>query len=112
MVQVDADFAADLELPVIGLLVGWHAGNVTQASLQARNGLNERRDACHGVTCSVAIRSPVAALEGKAMIPPLDVFAISKDEPVWLGAAETLVQALEIAQTTPSKRFSATATWD
>jgi len=34
------------------------------------------------------------------MIPPLDVFAISKDEPVWLGAAETLVQALEIAQTT------------
>ena len=34
------------------------------------------------------------------MIPPLDVFAISKDEPVWLGAAETLVQALEIAQAT------------
>ena len=28
VVQVDADFVADLELPVIGLLVGWHAGNV------------------------------------------------------------------------------------
>ena len=33
------------------------------------------------------------------MIPPLDVFAISENEPVWLGPAETLVQALEIAQT-------------
>ena len=34
------------------------------------------------------------------MIPPLDVFAIRKNEPVWLSAAETLVQALEIARKT------------
>jgi len=29
------------------------------------------------------------------MIPPLDVFSVKKSEPTWLGAAETLPQALE-----------------
>jgi hypothetical protein len=32
------------------------------------------------------------------MIPPLDVFSIKNDQPTWLGAAESLVQALEIAK--------------
>jgi len=31
------------------------------------------------------------------MRPPLDVFSMKDDEPLWLGPAETLVQALEIA---------------
>ena len=32
------------------------------------------------------------------MIPQLDVFSIRHNEPEWLGPAETLVQALEMAR--------------
>jgi len=38
------------------------------------------------------------AFGGKVMRPPLDVFAIEKTGTVWLGAVETLEQALEIAR--------------
>jgi hypothetical protein len=34
------------------------------------------------------------------MLAPLDVFAIKKSGTMWLGAAESLVQALEIARNT------------
>ena len=32
------------------------------------------------------------------MIPPLDVFWIDNNEPIWLESVETLTQALEIAR--------------
>jgi len=32
------------------------------------------------------------------MVPPLDVFSIKDNEPTWLGAADSLAQALEIAR--------------
>lgn len=32
------------------------------------------------------------------MIPPLDVFVLKGNEPRWLGCAETLAQALDIAR--------------
>jgi len=32
------------------------------------------------------------------MIPPLDVFSIKDNEPTWLGAADSLPQALEIVR--------------
>ena len=34
------------------------------------------------------------------MVPPLDVFSIKNNEPTWLGAAESLAQALDIARRT------------
>jgi len=34
------------------------------------------------------------------MVPPLDVFSIKDNEPTWLGAADSLTQALEIVQQT------------
>jgi len=38
------------------------------------------------------------ALEGRVMIPPFDVFSTANNGPVWIGAAESLVQALQIAR--------------
>jgi hypothetical protein len=32
------------------------------------------------------------------MIPPLDVFSVENNEPLWLASAESLVQALEIVR--------------
>jgi hypothetical protein len=32
------------------------------------------------------------------MIPPFDVFSTTNNGPVWIGAAESLVQALQIAR--------------
>lgn len=32
------------------------------------------------------------------MIPPLDVFALKGNEPRWLGCAETMSQALDMAR--------------
>jgi hypothetical protein len=32
------------------------------------------------------------------MIPPLDVFKVEKNEPSWLGFADTVVEAIEIAR--------------
>lgn len=39
------------------------------------------------------------------MIPPLDVFGLKNEEPVWLGCAETLVSALELARKNGTGRY-------
>ena len=39
------------------------------------------------------------------MIPPLDVFAFIKNDPVWLCSTETLVGALEIARHRGTGRY-------
>jgi hypothetical protein len=39
------------------------------------------------------------------MIPPLDVLVLRKQEPVWLGCAETLVSALELGRKNGTGRY-------
>lgn len=39
------------------------------------------------------------------MMAPLDVFSIRNDEPFWLGAAESLVDALTMASKAGSGRY-------
>jgi hypothetical protein len=39
------------------------------------------------------------------MVPPLDVFAFDDGEPQWLGCAETLASALELARKNGTGRY-------
>ena len=39
------------------------------------------------------------------MMLPLDVFRVDLKDPLWLGPAETVVQALEIAQKSGTGRY-------
>ena len=43
-------------------------------------------------------RDPFKGLLGGTMIPPLDVFSVKDNVPSWLGAAESLVHALEMVR--------------
>jgi hypothetical protein len=42
---------------------------------------------------------------GDSMIPPLDLIALRKNETVWLGSAENLKHALEIARNRGPGRY-------